>query len=468
MNYKKKIAKLLQNEVELEISLIEDIIQIPLNRENGDYTFPCFQLSKKIKKSPITIAEELHSKIKNDGFEKIESKNGYLNFYINKGGFIRKTMTEILSKKESYGDSKIGEGRVICLDCPSENVEHLMEIDEFFNVVVQKCLYNLFIKQGYQVKVLKNKKEYAENLDYVINILKEKNILTKCNNAHVVMLESYNMAPCIISKDNKPNIEVINNLASVIKSKDKYKFYKYIYIAGVSQLSRFKQISKVLEVIEFNDVDGYVYAGNGIVKFNDRSVYSDENNRIIVNSLIRLSIERSLEFINENNQDLVNKDDIARNIGIGNIIFTCLKNSRQSNIIFDFAEALSTKHDAALYIQFCYLKISRLITNKKDIDMNIDFSKLQATTEIKLIEILDKFGDIIYKSMELCDPSIVIKYLIDIVKRFEEFYIDDKVVNKKDKSLIKARQVLMKSTMQVLKNTLELIGIEVLEPIYKI
>ena len=87
MDYKVKIAELIKEHVELDFETIEKLIEIPPKSEMGDYAFPCFQLSKVMRKAPNMIAEELKNSMCIDGFERIENLGPYLNFFVDKGVF---------------------------------------------------------------------------------------------------------------------------------------------------------------------------------------------------------------------------------------------------------------------------------------------------------------------------------------------------------------------------------------------
>ena len=105
INYKEQIAKQIGNLVEMPDNEIEGFIEIPNNTENGDYAFPCFKLSKTLKKSPQIIAQELKEKIQIDTeiFNKIEVVGGYVNFFINTNSLTKQVLQEIDQKREKYG-----------------------------------------------------------------------------------------------------------------------------------------------------------------------------------------------------------------------------------------------------------------------------------------------------------------------------------------------------------------------------
>lgn len=106
MDYKSKVAELIKKHVELEIEAIEKLIEIPPKPEMGDYAFPCFQLSKVMRKAPNMIAEELKNSMSTDGFERIENLGPYVNFFVDKGVFAENTIKKVLADGEKLWSIK--------------------------------------------------------------------------------------------------------------------------------------------------------------------------------------------------------------------------------------------------------------------------------------------------------------------------------------------------------------------------
>jgi len=112
MNMKEVIANVLAKNVKLGKEDIEKFIEIPPNSEMGDYAFPCFVLSKEMKKSPVEIAKEIAGKIKGNEFEKVEARGPYVNFFLNRGSLAEETISKILKENDNYGKGN-EKGRVM-------------------------------------------------------------------------------------------------------------------------------------------------------------------------------------------------------------------------------------------------------------------------------------------------------------------------------------------------------------------
>ena len=86
INFKVKIAEKLEGIVNIDKKELETYIEIPKDNKNGDYSFPCFNLAKELKKAPPMIANEIKEKINLDGtgLEKVEVVGGFVNFFVDK------------------------------------------------------------------------------------------------------------------------------------------------------------------------------------------------------------------------------------------------------------------------------------------------------------------------------------------------------------------------------------------------
>ena len=149
MDYKVKIAEIIKQHVDLEVEAIEKLIEIPPKPEMGDYAFPCFQLSKVMRKAPNMIAEELKGLIDSEGFERIESLGPYLNFFVDKGVFAKNTLNKVLEEGDNYGASNIGEGKTVCVEYSSPNIAKPFHVGHLFTTAIGNSLYKMFKKEGY-------------------------------------------------------------------------------------------------------------------------------------------------------------------------------------------------------------------------------------------------------------------------------------------------------------------------------
>lgn len=168
MNYKKYIAEKIIA-CGLPEDGIEDGIAVPPNTDMGDFALPCFKFAKTLRKSPVVIAQELAEKISPDGVvSEITALNGYLNFKINKNGLAYETVKKALEQGDSFGSSKTGEGKTICIDYSSVNIAKPFHIGHLSTTVIGGALYKIYNYLGYNVVGINHLGDYGTQFGKLI------------------------------------------------------------------------------------------------------------------------------------------------------------------------------------------------------------------------------------------------------------------------------------------------------------
>lgn len=561
MDYKKIVATRLKENIDLDLDKIESLIEIPPKSDMGDFAFPCFQLAKVMKKAPNMIAKDIVDVINKDGFEKVESLGPYINFFMDKVKFSESIVNEILSEKDSYGSSKIGDGKRYLVEYSSPNIAKPFHVGHLFTTAIGNALYKMLKFEGYDtvrinhlgdwgtqfgklisaykrwgneeaiekspitellriyvkfhdeaeknpsledegrmyfkkledgdneaVELWKRFKDlslkefnniysilgvdfdswagesfYNDKMDIVVKELEEKNVLTDSNGAKVVMLDEYNMPPCIVVKSDGASIYATRDLAAAMYRKKHYNFDKCIYVVGKDQILHFKQVFKTLELAGHTWAKDCVHIPFGLVKFADRKLSTRKGNVVLLEELLKEAVAKTLETINVKNPELKEKEIVAKEIGIGAVLFTYLKNSREKDIVFDWDEMLSFEGETGPYVQYSYARAKSILRKSEGINGDADFSKLTSKEEFELTKVLEGFNKAILLAIDRLEPSVVTRYTIEVAKAFNKFYNAHSVLNLEDTGLKVARLKLIEATAQVIKNSLNLIGINVVE-----
>lgn len=304
---------------------------------------------------------------------------------------------------------------------------------------------------------------YGDKMDAVVEEIDEKGLLVESNGAKVVMLDDYNMPPCIIKKSDGATIYATRDLATAIYRKNTYDFYKSIYVVGLEQTLHFKQVFTTLKLMGHDWADDCTHIGFGLVRFTDRKLSTRRGEVIFLEDLLKESIDKTLEVINEKNSELENKEETAKKIGIGAVIFTYLKNNRERDIVFSWDEMLSFDGETGPYVQYSYARGKSILRKAGEVQGEVDYSKLNTKEEFELVKTLEGFNKAILQSIDKLEPSIVTRYAIEVAKAFNKFYNHNSILNAEDEEIKKARIKLVESTCQVIKNALNLLGIEAVE-----
>ena len=178
MDYKKYIADKINIEGVSKDELYE-LIALPPNTEMGDYALPCFKFARIMRKSPVMIAEELKNAIMSDiiptsdkVISEVTAVNGYLNFKINKGDFVRSTLDRILKEQDNYGSSNEGKDKTICIDYSSINIAKPFHIGHLSTTVLGGALYRIFNYLGYKAVGINHLGDYGTQFGKLISAYK--------------------------------------------------------------------------------------------------------------------------------------------------------------------------------------------------------------------------------------------------------------------------------------------------------
>lgn len=316
---------------------------------------------------------------------------------------------------------------------------------------------------GVEFDSYKGESFYSDKMDAVIDEMNQKGLLVESNGAKVVMLDDYNMPPCIIQKSDGASIYATRDIAAAEYRKKTYDFYKSIYVVGGEQRLHFKQFFKTLELAGHDWAKNCVHVAFGTVKFADRKLSTRKGEVVFLEDVLNKAVLKAKEVIDEKNPNLEDKDEVAKKVGIGSIVFTYLKNSREKDIVFNWNEMLSFDGETGPYVQYTYARAKSILRKFGEISSEIDYSKLTSEEEFELVKKLQGFNEAILNAIDKLEPFIVTRYAIDVAKAFNKFYNSCNIINTEDIGLKNARMMLVKASSVVIKNALNLLGIKTVE-----
>ncbi len=304
---------------------------------------------------------------------------------------------------------------------------------------------------------------YSDKMPEVVDILKQKNLLKPSEGALVVDLSEKNMPPCIIEKTNGSTTYATRDLAAILYRARNYDFDKALYITSYEQILHFKQIFEVAKYLNLDEkyTQNLVHIPFGMIQLKSGKMSTREGNVIKLEDLLNEAISRVNEIINEKNPNLENKEEIAKKIGIGAVIFNDLYNSRIKDEIFDWDTMLNFNGETGPYMQYIYVRTKSLLEKAGYIPKleQVNFENLQDEASLKVIKLLYNFQDILLQSAEKYEPYILARYLINLAQSFSSFYNENKIILD-DKSIQDARLYLTYSVGLVLKTGASLLGIQ--------
>ena len=308
---------------------------------------------------------------------------------------------------------------------------------------------------------------YADKTDEVIEILKNTGKLEDSEGAMIVDLSEAGIeTPCIVCKSNGSTIYATRDLAAILYRARTYDYDKCLYVTSYEQNLHFKQIFEVAKLLGIDEkyINGLEHVPYGFVRLSTGKMSTRLGNFVKVEDLLNDAINQAKKIIEEKNPNLENKEEIAKKVGIGAVIFNDLATSRIKDEVFDIDTMLNFQGETGPYIQYTHVRTKSVLEKVESIPKfdEIDIELLQDDFSQNIIKLIYNFEDILNQVIDKSEPSILARYLIDLAKAYSLFYNENKIICDEEK-LQNARIFITYATNKVLKNGAKLLGIEMPE-----
>lgn len=302
---------------------------------------------------------------------------------------------------------------------------------------------------------------YRDKVPALVEQLKGKGLLTESQGAQVIDLEKYNMPPCLITKSDGGSIYHSRDIAAILYRKEQYHFDKCLYVTGMEQSLHFKQIFTAIEVMGYDWSDGLVHVPYGLVSLAGEKLSTRGGNIIYAEDILKEAIERACTAIAEKNPALPEKEETAKKVGVGAIIFHDLFNQRIKNVEFSWKDVLNFDGTTGPYAQYTYARAQSILRKygKAVETEEIDYAALTDDTAYGLIKVLAGYEDAVTFAAEKNEPSVVARYVIALATAFNKFYHECTILQAEEKEK-KARLVLTDFVQKILCEACGLLGME--------
>ncbi len=301
---------------------------------------------------------------------------------------------------------------------------------------------------------------YNDKMQPVIDELNEKGLLVESEGAKIVDLEKYGMPPCIILRSDGASLYATRDIAAAIYRKNTYDFYKCLYVVAYQQNLHFKQFFKVLELMGKEWAKDLVHVAFGMVSLEEGSMSTRKGRVVYLEDVIQKCIEKALAIITEKNPSLENKEEIAKTVGVGAVIFGALYNNKIKDITFSYDKVLNFEGETSCYVQYTCARANSVLAKGGTAK---DFAIGQVLPqEFELVKQLSEFPATLKDALEKYEPCFIARYAVDLAQKYNKFYFDCKILNAEEKER-NFRLALTEATLITLKNALSLLGIGVPE-----
>ena len=303
---------------------------------------------------------------------------------------------------------------------------------------------------------------YRDKCQEVVDKITEAGLLKESEGAMIVDLSEYDMAPCIITKKDGSSIYATRDLAAIFYRKKTYNFCKCLYVTGQEQKLHFAQVFKVVELLGNEWAkDQLVHIPYGLVSLEGAKLSTRNGNIIYAEDILHDAIEKSLEIITEKSPNLENKEEVAKMVGVGSVLFNDLYNQRIKDVSFSWDKVLNFDGETGPYVQYTHARCSSVVRLAENFDPSneVDFSVITEPDAIFLLKEINRFPKVVLDAADKYEPSIVARFAVDVAQAFNKFYNSTRI-NVPEENVKNARVMLTYLTKKTLSDALELLGIQ--------
>lgn len=337
--------------------------------------------------------------------------------------------------------------------------EEALEIWQWFRDISLKEFMRVYNILGMEFDSFAGESFYRDKTADVIKRLTDDGLLKESQGAMIVSLEEYDMPPCIVAKKDGSSIYATRDLAAILYRKATYNFDRCLYVTGLEQKLHFAQVFKVIELMGNDYAKNLVHIPYGLVSLKSGKISSRKGNVIFAEDLLRESINKTTSIIEEKNPDIPDKEEVAKQVGIGAIIFNDLYNQRIKDVIFDWNKLLNFDGETGPYVQYTYARASSVLRKIGEVPDTIDYTLLTDEASIGLLKEIERYPQVIKDAAERYEPSVIARYSIDLAHAFNKFYHECQI-NVEDETTKYTRTNVVKIARYIIKDALSLLGIQ--------
>ena len=385
---------------------------------------------------------------------------------------IKKLINKGMSEEEASKQTELAKGAVNLLKLWEEKDKSTIELWKMMNEWVYKGFNYTYRSIGINFD-----KNYYESETYLlgkknIKIGLEKNIFFQKEDGSIwVDLSNQNLDNKLLLRSDGTSVYITQDIGTAIKRfEDHPKIKKQIYTVGNEQDYHFKVLFKILEKLGYDWANECYHLSYGMVDLPDGKMKSREGNVVdaddLVNHMIKTAKSRTEELGKIDDFNTNDSEELYAKIALGALKYYLLKVDPKRKMLFDPEESIDFNGNTGPFIQYTYARICSII--KRAESLNIKYDKLNidqilniSDGQKKIINHIYQFPKVIKISSDSFSPSLISQYTYDLSKLFNSFYQEEKIIDGKNNETTSFKIALAQLTSITLKNSLELLGIDV-------
>lgn len=254
----------------------------------------------------------------------------------------------------------------------------------------------------------------------------------------------------------------------------RYKDYpidNMIYVVGNEQNYHFQVLSILLDKLGFSWGKDLVHFSYGMVELPNGKMKSREGTVVDADELMQEMVNGAQKTSDEMGklQDMSadERAKIAEMVGLGALKYFILKVDARKNMLFNPEESIDFNGNTGPFIQYTHARICSVLRKANEQGIAIPASLPNDAPlnekETNLIQKLSDYASVVEQAGKDYSPSGIANYCYELTKEFNQFYHDYSILKEEDNNKKIVRLVLAQNVAKVIKNGMNLLGIDVPE-----
>lgn len=338
-----------------------------------------------------------------------------------------------------------------------EGDEEAIQLWQWFRDESMKEFNKIYDLLEVQFDSLNGEAFYNDKMDEIVELLEEKHLLNEDKGAEIVDLSAYDLNPALIKKSDGATLYITRDLAAALYRKRTYDFKQSLYVVGNEQSYHFKQLKAVLKEMGFDWSDDMHHIPFGLITQGGKKLSTRKGKIVLLEEVLNEAIQSAKEQISEKNPDLENKGVVAKQVGVGAVIFHDLKNDRLNTFDFNLEEVVRFEGETGPYVQYTHARAVSLLEKAGFVPSETADYALNDDISWEVVKLVQKYPETVLSAGEKYEPSVIAKHAIKLAQAFNKYYAHTKILA--DDEQKEARLALVYAVTVLLKEDLRLLGL---------
>jgi arginyl-tRNA synthetase len=305
---------------------------------------------------------------------------------------------------------------------------------------------------------------YEDKMGAVIEDAKKKGLAKESQGALVIPVPELNTSLVLLKSDGATTYDT-RDLATSKYRKEKWNPDLIIYEVGADQKFYFAKNFRVSEMLGYGRKEQFVHVAHGLIRWPHGKFSTRKGDTIHLEDILKEAIQRARKIVDKSKavkgMPEKEREKVAKQVGIGAVKYNDLSRHHSRDIIFDWESILSLEGNSGPYLQYTVVRCESVLEKAAHVFVfSVGVGEISKEEE-NILRTIRKFPEITKQAAASFSPNLICNFAFQLAQKYNIFYEKHSILEAKTKEKKEFRLALTGATRQVLKNSLELLGISI-------